>query len=65
MFEELQHHTEEYAPTDDPRIMRLRRKTALDLAALEELGRELHAKDANALKRGLQRLVPEYQPHWE
>ncbi len=65
LFEELQHDTEEYAPTDHPRIMRFRGKTALDLAALEELGRELHAKDANALKRGLQRLVPEYQPHWE
>ena len=64
LFEELQHHTEEYAPTDHPRIMRFRGKTALDLAALEDLGRELHAKDANALKRGLQRLVPEYQPHW-
>ena len=65
LFEELQHHTEEYAPTDHPRIMRFRGKTALDLAALDELGRELHAKDANALKRGLQRLVPEYQPQWE
>jgi FlaA1/EpsC-like NDP-sugar epimerase len=65
LFEELQHHTEEYAPTDHPRIMRFRGKSALDLAALEALGRELHAKDANALKRGLQRLVPEYQPHWE
>ncbi|MFM1748978.1 MAG: hypothetical protein RLZZ188_2644 [Verrucomicrobiota bacterium] len=65
LFEELQHQTEEYAPTDHPRIMRFRGKTALDLAALEELGRDLHAKDANALKRGLQRLVPEYQPHWE
>ena len=65
LFEELQHHTEEYAPTAHPRIMQFRGKGSVDAAALHELEADLHVKDANALKRGLQRLVPEYQPHWE
>ena len=65
LFEELQHHTEEYAPTAHPRIMQFRGKSGVDAAALHELEADLHGKDANALKRGLQRLVPEYQPHWE
>ena len=65
LFEELQHHTEEYAPTAHPRIMRFRGAGRLDRSALGELEGDLHRQDANALKRALQRLVPEYKPHWE
>lgn len=65
LFEELQHHTEEYAPTSHPRIMRFRGAGRLDRSALGELEGDLHRQDANALKRALQRLVPEYKPHWE
>ena len=65
LFEELQHHTEEYATTAHPRIMQFRGKSSVDAAALRELEADLHGKDANQLKRDLQRLVLEYQPHWE
>jgi hypothetical protein len=30
-----------------------------------ELEVNLHDQDANALKQKLQRLVPEYSPHWD
>jgi FlaA1/EpsC-like NDP-sugar epimerase len=65
LFEELRHHTEEYAPTAHPRIMRFRGAGEVDKAALGDLEAELHSQDANTLKRRLQRLVPEYKPHWE
>ena len=65
LFEELQHHTEEYAPTAHPRIMRFRGQGEVDRAVLGDLEADLHGQDANTLKRRLQRLVPEYKPHWE
>ena len=65
LFEELQHHTEEYAPTAHPRIMQFRGQSLVDAQALVELEVNLHDQDANALKQKLQRLVPEYSPHWD
>jgi len=65
LFEELQHHTEQYAPTEHPRIMRFRGPGEVDRAALGELEADLNGQDANTLKRRLQQLVPEYKPHWE
>ncbi len=65
LFEELQHHTEEFAPTAHPRIMQFRGQSLVDAQALVELEVNLHDQDANALKQKLQRLVPEYSPHWD
>lgn len=63
LFEELQHHTEEYAPTAHPRIMQFRGKATFDPATMRELEDELHRLDSNQLKGALKKLVPEYQPH--
>ncbi len=62
LFEELQHHTEEYAPTAHPRIMRFRSDTAVDPADVEALEPHLHVWDSNRLKQELKRFVPEYTP---
>jgi FlaA1/EpsC-like NDP-sugar epimerase len=63
LFEELQHHTEEYAPTAHPRIMRFKAKAALDVSGLLALESRLHAMEPNQLKSALKQLVPEYSPH--
>ena len=64
LFEELQHHTEEYAPTTHPRIMRFTSAVpTADIAALGEAETQLHTLDSNDLKRLLQRAVPEYSPY--
>jgi len=63
LFEELQHHTEEYAPTAHPRIMRFKAKAALDVSGLLALESQLHATESNQLKSALKQLVPEYSPH--
>jgi FlaA1/EpsC-like NDP-sugar epimerase len=69
LFEELQHHTEEYAPTEHPRIMQFRpRVTGSQLSdkgyweTMRELEERLHKLDSNELKGMLKRLVPEYTP---
>jgi FlaA1/EpsC-like NDP-sugar epimerase len=64
LFEELRHHTEEYAPTAHPRIMQFtaRANAEGDAAALRELESKLHQLDSNQLKGMLKRLVPEYTP---
>jgi FlaA1/EpsC-like NDP-sugar epimerase len=64
LFEELQHHTEEYAPTIHPRIMQFksRAQDGCDAQLLRELEEELHKLDSNQLKAMLKRLVPEYTP---
>jgi FlaA1/EpsC-like NDP-sugar epimerase len=62
LFEELQHHTEEYAPTAHPRIMRFRSQAKVDPADVELLEPRLHAMDSNQLKQELKRFVPEYTP---
>ncbi len=63
LFEELQHHTEEYAPTAHPRIMQFRGKATFDPATMRDLEEKLHTLDSNQLKGALKNLVPEYQPH--
>lgn len=63
LFEELQHHTEEYAPTAHPRIMRFKSNAIFSEAGVLKLEEHLHQMDANELKRSMQNLVPEYTPH--
>ena len=69
LFEELQHHTEEYATTEHPRIMQFRSAAAVGWLSnesywttLKELEEKLHQLDSNQLKMALKKLVPEYQP---
>lgn len=63
LFEELQHHTEEYAATAHPRIMQFKAKAALDVSGLLALECRLHAMETNQIKSALKQLVPEYSPH--
>ena len=65
LYEELQHHTERYAATTHPRIMRFTSQAAVGEPGLRELEQTLHAMDANQLKALLKRLVPEYTPYLE
>lgn len=65
LFEELQHHTEAYTPTQHPRIMRFTSQATFDPAALADLEQTLHTSDSNQLKTKLQAIVPEYKPHLE
>jgi FlaA1/EpsC-like NDP-sugar epimerase len=65
LFEELQHHTERYAATAHPRIMRFTSAAADGGPGLRELEQPLHAMEASQLKALLHRLVPEYTPHVE
>ena len=62
LYEELQHHTEEYAPTTHPRIMRLKGSVGLSESELKQLEQRLYEFDANQLKAMMKRLVPEYTP---
>jgi FlaA1/EpsC-like NDP-sugar epimerase len=62
LFEELQHHTEEYAPTDHPRIMRFVSHAMFSESGVKELEQRLYEMDSNELKALLKRLVPEYTP---
>lgn len=64
LYEELQHHSEDYATTAHPRIMRLVSQVSVrevSLAAIAE-ERALPAMESNELKQLLKRLVPEYTP---
>ena len=62
LFEELQHHTEEYAPTEHPRIMRFTSTAMFSESGVSELERNLYQYDSNQLKAILKQLVPEYTP---
>jgi FlaA1/EpsC-like NDP-sugar epimerase len=64
LFEELQHHTEEYAPTAHPRIMQFKshEQNGCDRQVLLNLEQHLHQLDSIQLKVELKRLVPEYTP---
>ena len=57
LFEELQHHTEEYAPTAHPRIMQFRSQATFDPATMQHLEEHLHTLDSNQLKAALKKLV--------
>ncbi len=63
LFEELQHHTEAYAPTAHPRIMQFRGSGTFDLAAMHGLEARMNELEPNQLKEALRILVPEYSPH--
>ena len=65
LFEELQHHTEQYAPTEHPRIMRFTSSAMFSESGVQELEMNLYRYDANQLKAILRQLVPEYTPHLE
>lgn len=62
LFEELQHHTEEYAPTAHPRIMRFKSNAVFSESGVVELEAHLHRLDTNELKQLMKKLVPEYTP---
>jgi len=65
LFEELQHRTEQYEPTEHPRIMRFVSQVAFSESGVEELEKELHTLEPGELKRRLQVMVPEYTAHLE
>lgn len=65
LFEELQHHTEAYAPTAHPRITRLTSNAMFSESSVRELEQRLYDFDSNELKQLLKRLVPEYTPFLE
>lgn len=62
LFEELQHHTEAYAATEHPRIMRFTSNAMFSESGVSELEQNLYRYDSNQLKSILKQLVPEYQP---
>ncbi len=62
LFEELQHPTEEYAPTAHARITRLTSNAIFSESGVRELEQRLYEFDSNQLKELLKRLVPEYTP---
>jgi len=62
LYEELQHHSEDYAPTAHPRITRLTGSAVVSESELRELEQKLYQFEGNELKRLLKRLVPEYTP---
>ena len=64
MFEELQHTREEYSPTNNKRIFRFT-GPVLDYAELSPILKEIDSlilKENDACKKGVQKLVPEYNP---
>ena len=62
LFEELQHHSEEHAPTDHPRIMRFTTAAQWSELGVQDLEQQLYRLETNELKRLLHKLVPEYTP---
>jgi FlaA1/EpsC-like NDP-sugar epimerase len=64
MFEELQHTREEYSPTNNNRIFRFT-GPVLDYAQLSPILKEIDSlilKENEACKKGVQKLIPEYNP---
>ena len=64
MYEEIQHTREEYSPTNNERIFRFT-GPVLDYAKLEEILNEVNVlitKENEACKKGVQKLVTEYNP---
>ncbi len=65
MFEEIQHTREEYSPTNNDRIFRFTGPT-LDYADLNRILKEINTlilKENETCKKGVQQLIPEYNPH--
>ena len=64
MFEEIQHTREEYSPTNNERIFRFTGPT-LDYSDLSRILKEIDAlilKENETCKKGVQQLIPEYNP---
>ena len=64
MFEEIQHTGEEYSPTNNERIFRFT-GPVLEYTNLEPILKEINSlilKENDVCKRGVQKLVPEYNP---
>lgn len=64
LYEELQHHSEDYATTTHPRIMRLVSQLSVEKASRAAMAEEerLAGLENNELKKLLKQLVPEYTP---
>ena len=65
LFEELQHHTEQYMPTEHPRIKRFlsdANTSESSRIAIQELEPFVDEMPVSDLKRGLKVVIPEYQP---
>lgn len=68
LYEELQHSTEQYTPTEHPKIMRFIGASGAITAskiAIEELEPFVDTLSANELKRTLKLVIPEYNPSLE
>jgi len=64
MYEEIQHTREEYSPTNNERIFRFTGPT-LDYADLKTILKEIDVlilKENEECKKGVQKLIPEYNP---
>jgi FlaA1/EpsC-like NDP-sugar epimerase len=64
MFEEIQHTREEYSPTNNDRIFRFTGPT-LDYSDLSSILKEIDVlilKENEECKKGVQKLIPEYNP---
>lgn len=65
LFEELQHHTEQYLPTSHPRVKRFVSEANTGEAsrmAIQEIEPFVDEMPAADLKRSLKLIIPEYQP---
>ncbi len=69
LFEELQHHSELLRPTNHPRIMLLASQQGADAQWADRCRHEVEelasVLEPDQLKLAMQRLVPEYKPHFE
>jgi len=65
MFEEIQHTREEYSPTNNERIFRFT-GPVLEYDNLEPILKEINSlilKENEVCKKGVQKIIPEYNPH--
>ena len=68
LFEELQHVDEEHTPTEHPHIIRFVAHSGSNghlRAEVENLEKQIYSLENNAVKEQLQRLLPEYKPHFD
>jgi FlaA1/EpsC-like NDP-sugar epimerase len=65
LYEEIQHQTEEYRPTEHPRIMHFASQTTFSESKLHELEGKLHELEPVEVKKYLQYLLPEYAAYLE
>lgn len=68
LFEELQHVNEEHTATEHAHIIRFVAHSGSNAGLGAEVGaleKQIYALENNAVKERLQRLIPEYHPHFE